>query len=159
MSLDADVTMTSKSGTRNVALDDYYFGYKRDARRPDELLTAISWPRPTRNTANSFYKLARRVGDAITVTGVAVTLSVENGACAKARIVLGAVSPVVLRAKSAEALLEGETLTPALIDAAAARAVDECAPIDDVRASAEYRRHTVETLTRRLVTQAWQALS
>jgi len=159
MSLDADVTMTSKSGTRNVALDDYYFGYKRDARRPDELLTEISWPRPTRNSANSFYKLARRVGDAITVTGVAVTLSVENGACAKARIVLGAVSPVVLRAKSAEALLEGETLTPALIDAAAARAVDECAPIDDVRASAEYRRHTVETLTRRLVTQAWQALS
>ncbi len=159
LSLDAEVTLASKSGTRTVALDDYYLGYKQDVRRPDELITKISWSRLPENSVNSFYKLARRVGDAITVTGVAVTLAVANGTCAKARIALGAVAPVVLRAKKAEALLEGQVLTPALIDAAAAQAVAECSPIDDVRASAEYRRHTVEALTRRLVSQAWQELS
>lgn len=159
MSLDAEVTLASKAGTRTIALDDYYLGYKQDVRRPDELILKISWPRMAENSVNSFYKLARRRGDAITITGVAVTLSVADGTCTKARIVLGAVSPVVLRAKKAEALLEGEALTPALIDAAAAQAVEECSPIDDVRASAEYRRHTVEALTRRLVSQAWQELS
>jgi CO/xanthine dehydrogenase Mo-binding subunit len=50
----------------------------------------------------------------------------------------------------------GEPL--ALIAAAAAQAVAECSPIDDIRASADYRRHTVEALTRRLVSRAWQEL-
>lgn len=159
MSLDAEVTLVSRSGSRTVALDDYYLGYKQDLRRPDELIASIAWSRLPENSVNTFYKLARRIGDAITVTGVAVTLVVENGACAKARIALGAVAPVVLRAKQAEALLEGQVLTPALIDAAAARAAAECSPIDDLRASADYRRHTVEALTRRLVSRAWQELS
>ena len=158
LSLDAEVTLASATGTRTVALDAYYRGYKQDVRRPDELITTISWPRLPKHSANSFYKLARRAGDAITITGVAVTLAVANGACAKARIALGAVAPVVLRAKKAEALLEGAVLSPALIAAAAAQAVAECSPIDDIRASADYRRHTVEALTRRLVSRAWQEL-
>ena len=56
-------------------------------------------------------------------------------------------------------MLEGRTLAPALIDEAAAAAADTCTPIDDIRASAGYRRHTVEALTRRLVTQAWNRLA
>ena len=85
-------------------------------------------------------------------------IGVANGICERARIALGAVAPVVMRAKKAEALLEGRRLTPAIIDAAAIQAVGECSPIDDIRASAEYRRHTVEVLTRRLVSQAWERL-
>lgn len=158
LSLDAEVTLISRCGERTVALDDYYLGYKQDVRRADELIASISWPRLPANSENCFYKLARRVGDAITVTGVAVTLVVEGGACTKVRIALGAVSPVVFRAKRAESLLAGEVLTPDLIDAAAAEAARECSPIDDVRASAGYRRHTVEALTRRLISRAWQAL-
>jgi len=159
LSLDAEVELTSASDTRSVALDEYFTGYKKDVRRSDELITRISWPCLPENTVNSFYKLARRKGDAITITGVAVTLTVTGGVCEKARIVLGAVSPVIFRAMTAEAMLEGETLTPDLIAAAAAKAAEECSPIDDVRASAEYRRLTAESLTRRLVSQAWEQLS
>ena len=162
LSLDAEVVLVSRSGARTVALDAYFLGYKEDVRRPDELIARISWKRPeTREagSANSFYKLGRRKGDAITITGVAVTLAVADGRCSRARIALGAVAPVVLRAKKAEAMLEGETLTPPLIDAAARQAVGECGPIDDLRASADYRRHTVHVLTRRLVSQAWERLS
>ena len=72
---------------------------------------------------------------------------------------LGAVAPVVKRATGAEALLTGQALTPASIEAAAQRAVQEVDPIDDIRASAGYRRHTVHALTRRLVTQAWDQLN
>ena len=159
LTLDAELTLASTSGTRTLALDDYYLGYKQDARRPDELITRISWPRLPENSANTFYKLARRKGDAITVTGVAVTLSAEGGRCTRARIALASVAPIVRRVKEAEAVLEGEALTPALIDEAAAAAADTCTPIDDIRASAGYRRHTVQALTRRLVTQAWDRLA
>ena len=156
--LDAELTLASASATRTLALDDYYLGYKQDARRADELITRISWPRLPENSANTFYKLARRKGDAITVTGVAVALSVANGTCTRARIALASVAPVVIRAKQAEAVLEGRALTPALIAEAADAAAKTCTPIDDIRASAGYRRHTVEALTRRLVTQAWDRL-
>ena len=157
--LDAELELASVSGTRTLVLDDYYLGYKQDARRPDELITRISWPRLPENSVNTFYKLARRKGDAITVTGVAVALSVSDGTCTRARIALASVAPVVLRAKEAEAVLEGRALTPALIDEATEAAAETCTPIDDIRASAGYRRHTVEALTRRLVTQAWDRLA
>ena len=156
---DAELELASVSGTRTLALDDYYLGYKQDARRPDELITRISWPRLPENSVNTFYKLARRKGDAITVTGVAVALSVADGTCTRARIALASVAPVVLRAKQAETVLEGRALTPALIDEAAEAAAETCTPIDDIRASAGYRRHTVRALTRRLVTQAWGRLA
>ena len=85
LTLDAELTLASVSGTRTLALDDYYLGYKQDARRPDELITRISWPRLPQNSSNTFYKLARRKGDAITVTGVAVTLSVGGRHAAPGR--------------------------------------------------------------------------
>jgi len=159
LSLDADVVLTSASGSRTVPLAAYFTGYKTDVRRADELINEISWATPAARSANRFYKLARRKGDAITVTGVAITLTVANGVCAKARIALGAVSPVVMRARGAEALIEGQALTPALIEEAGRRAAEECRPIDDIRASADYRRHTVHMLTRRLVGEAWARLT
>ena len=159
LSLDADVTLASVAGTRTLALDEYFLAYKRDVRRSDELITRISWPRLPEPSINTFYKLARRKGDAITVTGVALTLAASGGICTRARIALGAVAPIVLRARTAETMLEGRALTPALIDEAAAAAAAAASPIDDVRASAEYRLHTVEALTRRLLSQAWDRLN
>jgi len=159
LSLDADVTLTSAAACRTVPLDEYFLGYRRDVRRPDELITRVSWPRLSANAVNVFYKLARRKGDAITVTGVAVTIEAAGGVCTRARIALGAVAPVVLRAKTAEARLEGRALTPSIIEEAAAAAAAAASPIDDVRASAEYRLHTVEALVRRLVSQAWERLA
>jgi len=159
LALDAEVTLTNAEGARVVPLSDFFLGYKKMDKRPDELLTQVAWPVPPANAANLFYKLARRQGDAITVVGLAVTLAVEDRRCSHVRIALGAVAPVVKRAVAAEAMLAGEILTPELIDAAAHRASDEAEPIDDVRASADYRRHGVHVLTRRLLTQAWERLS
>ncbi|MGZ9086565.1 MAG: FAD binding domain-containing protein [Rhodoplanes sp.] len=154
LSLDAEVTLMSARGQRTMPLASYFVDYRTDVRRPDELITAIAWKRPPERAYNVFYKLARRKGDAITVTGVAVTIAVERGRCTRARIALGAVAPIVIRAQRAEAMLEGEALTPTLIDAAAREAAEESRPIDDIRASAEYRRHMMRVLTRRLVGQA-----
>ncbi len=159
MALGAEVTLASTRGARVVPLSEFFLDYQRDVRAPDELLTEIAWDLPPETSTNLFYKLARRRGDAITVVGIAVSLALEDGRCAAARVALGAVAPVVKRARAAEAMLSGAALTPELIEAAARRAAAEAEPIDDVRASAEYRRHGVHVLTRRLVTQAWERLS
>lgn len=156
LALDAELTLVSRSSSRTVALADFYQGYKKDVRRPDELIAAISWEKPAAGSHSRYYKLARRKGDAITVTGVAVSIVLDRGVCTRARIALGAVAPVVLRARSAEATLVGHGLTKERIGEAAAQAASASSPIDDVRASAAYRRHAVEVLTRRLVTDAWQ---
>jgi len=159
LSLDAEITLASREGRRVVPLDDFFVGYKESVRQPEELITEISWNRPSRNWANVFYKLGQRKGDAIAIVNVAVSIGVEAGKCTLARIALGSVCPTVIRAKGAEDSLLGRLLTPALIDAAARQAVEECDPIDDVRASAEYRSHVVRVLTRRLTTQAWEGIS
>jgi CO/xanthine dehydrogenase FAD-binding subunit len=159
MALDAVVTLESSRGAREVPLAEFYTGYKTNLRQRDELVTRVTWPIPSDDTAHLFHKLARRKGDAITVVGIAVGLTVSAGICTRARIALGAVAPVVKRATAAEALLEGQALTPALIEAAARAAVESTSPIDDVRASAEYRRHGVSVLTRRLLGEAWEKLS
>lgn len=156
LSLDADIELTGASGPRTVPIDEFHTGFKKNARKPDELVTGLSWAAPGRNAANLFYKLARRKGDAITVVGVAVTVTRDGDSCAKARVALGAVAPTVFRATEAEAMLAGQALTDELIDAAARKAMEEASPIDDLRASADYRRHSVHVLTRRLVTRAWQ---
>ncbi len=156
LSLDAEVTLASHGGERSVPLDGFFLDYKKTVMRAGEVLTAVSWTPPEPGAANLFYKLGRRKGDAITVTGVAVTVVAEGGRCTKARIALGSVAPTVFRAKDAEGILEGEELTADLIEAAARAAADACRPIDDLRASAEYRRHTAHVLTRRLLRQAWE---
>ena len=142
-----------------VPLEEFYTGSKKNLRKQDELVTGLSWTAPSRNTANLFYKLARRKGDAIAVVGVAVTVTREGDRCTHARIALGAVAPTVFRAKDAEEVLTGAMLSEELINNAAQKAMEQSNPIDDLRASADYRRHSVHVLTRRLITQAWQSLS
>lgn len=154
LALDADVTLTSRSGSRTLALADFFHGYKQMARRSDELLTEVSWAVPNANASNQYYKLARRKGDAITVVGVAVALRMEDGRSHGVRIALASVAPIVMRAVAAERALEGNALTDAGIEAASRMAMEEASPIDDIRASADYRRHCVQVLTRRLLRQA-----
>ncbi len=154
LALDAVVTLASSEGERHVPLSQFALGYRKTACRPQELVTAISWPHPLPGTATRFYKLGLRKGDAITVAGAAVALRVVDGTCAHVRIALGSVAPTVFRATSAEALLIGQPPGHSLIDEAARAAAAECEPIDDLRASGAYRRQMAQVLVRRLLTQA-----
>ncbi len=159
LTLDAEVSLSSTSGNRSVALSDFYSGYKQSVKRPDELLTSVSWNVPAENSANMFYKLALRKGDAITITGVAVLLAAQHSQCTTARLALGSVGPTVFRANGAEAILTGKALDADLIEQAARAAVEQSSPIADIRASAEYRLQTTFSLSRRLLTQAWQQVA
>jgi carbon-monoxide dehydrogenase medium subunit len=77
-----------------------------------------------------------------------------NGTCARARIVLASVAPTPVRATAAERALEGQAITPALIERAATLAVEAANPINDQRGSVEFRKHLVRVLTRRTLITA-----
>ena len=88
------------------------------------------------------------------MVNAASSLWVKDGKFTDVRISLGAVSPVVIRAPQAEASLEGETVSDDLINGAGRIAVTECKPINDFRASLEYRNDLIEVLTRRTLQAA-----
>ena len=159
LTVDAEVTLSSASGQRTVSLDEFYLDYKKTVMRSNELLTSVSWNVPPQTSANLFYKLARRKGDAITVTGIAVTIAARDGVCSSARIALSSVAPTIFRARAAEDMLTGRVLDEGIIEQAAKAAADQCAPINDIRASAGYRLQMAFSLTRRLLTQAWKQIS
>lgn len=113
---------------------------------PDEILLALELPKPAPEARSFFHKLAGREAMAIAWVNVAVCLVLKAGRVLEPRIALGAVAPTVIRALAAEDLLRGESLSPTRISAAAAAAAAACAPIDDIRASADYRRAMVERI-------------
>jgi len=85
---------------------------------------------------------------------VAYNLCVSDKQCEGVRIVLGAVAPTPLRAKRAEAALEGQVLTEALAEKVGQIAAEEAKPISDVRSSADYRRAMVGAMTKRALLNA-----
>jgi carbon-monoxide dehydrogenase medium subunit len=99
-------------------------------------------------------KFGLRASGALAVVGVAASVQMEGGVIKDARIVLGAVSPVPLRAKEAENLLKGKQASKELFEEAGVIASGECRPISDIRASAEYRRDMVRVFTRRALLKA-----
>lgn len=154
LALDAEVQLTSKEGSRWIPLDEFFLGVRQTLRQPDELLTAIRFPVPPSGTFGGFHKLGLRKADAISVASVAVMVEVgDDGACRKARIAMGAVAPKPIRAYEAESLLEGHVLDPERVAEAARLCAEATSPISDIRASAAYRRHVVEVLTRRLLSE------
>jgi carbon-monoxide dehydrogenase medium subunit len=154
IALDATVCLAGREGERRLPLEAMFLGPGRSALEAGELLKEIHVPPPAGQTV--YLKQAPRAYMDIAVVGVAVKIEQADGRCEQARIALGAVAPVPLRAFRAETELVGRPLTAERIQRAAAIAAEECSPIDDVRSSAWYRRRAVEVLTRRALQQLQQ---
>ena len=157
LALGAAVELQSAAhGRRTLPLAEFFQGVRRTARRPDELLTAIEFTQPAEDERWFYYKLGKRKADAISIVSIAITLRLEQGKVEQARIALGAVAPVAMRAPEAENLLQGESLDETVINAAAVAAARESRPIDDFRATGAYRRQMVEALVKRGLTEITQ---
>jgi len=153
MALDARVKIVGKEGERVVLLEDFFTGPGTTVLKPDEILIEIRVPNPPPHTVGCYVRHTTRRAMDIARVGAAVVLQVANpgspGAkvCADVRVVLGAVAPTPLRARQAEAVLRGQELTEALLAKMGEAAAGEAQPIDDVRASAWYRREMVRVAT------------
>jgi carbon-monoxide dehydrogenase medium subunit len=123
---------------------------------PDEILTEITIPKTSPELVGDYIKFSPREMMDLAYVGVAVVynLGARDKKCTEVRIVLGAVAPTPIRAKRAEAALEGQSLTEAVAEKAGAIAAEEARPISDVRSSADYRRAMVGAMTKRAILNA-----
>ena len=149
LALDASVQLSSRSGVRELPLAGFLQGNRQTAIRPDELLTHIMLPKPPAEARSVFLKLGARRYLVISIAMVAMTTTLdEAGRLADLRLAVGACSAVAQRLPELEARLEGLTPEAAAADITADDLM-ELEPIDDVRASAAYRRHAALVLVRR----------
>jgi len=150
--LDAELELESASGRRRVPVQSFFVGPGKTALRQGEILGRIIVPASTPLTRTASLKYGPRRAMDCAVVSVAAALTFDpSGACQSARIALGAVSPIPMRAQAAERLLTGGEITGQKLKAAAEAASAEARPMDDVRASAGYRRYLTEVLVRRAI--------
>jgi CO/xanthine dehydrogenase FAD-binding subunit len=151
--LDAQVELASARGVRRVPLTRFIAGNRRTLREPDEVLTAVIVPAPPMGARSTFLKLGARRYLVISIAMAAVLLDIDGkGSIRAARIAIGACSAVAQRLPRAEAALVGRGVGADLGDALRPEHLADFTPIDDVRASAGYRRKAALILIRRAVT-------
>ena len=130
----ADVEIASARGTRRVSLDQFVVGVKRTALAGDELITGVVVA-PS-GQPQTFMKIGPRNAMVIAVCSLALVADRERG---EIRASFGSAAPTVRLV--AAPLEEADSFPDRVAEAAS--------PIDDVRGTADYRRHALRVLTRR----------
>lgn len=154
MALDAEVTLTSRSGSRTLPLTDFVQGNRKTARQPNEILTAIRIPRQWDDAASVFLKLGARRYLVISIVMVAANLVISRERrIERAAVCVGSCSPKALRLFELENTLVGRPADASVVQLIHSRHFAPLSPIDDVRATAAYRREAAETLVRRALEQ------
>ena len=155
IALNATTTIVGVNGRRTIALEDFFRGPGQTNMTDDEILTEIMIPKTSPRLVGEYIKFSPREMMDLAYVGVAVAYTLgERGRCQGVGIVLGAVAPTPVRARRAEAAVEGQALTEALAEKAGEIAAEESKPITDVRSSADYRRAMVAAMTKRALLNA-----
>ena len=156
MVLGATLKLKSASAERDVPAVEFFRGPGETLIEPHELLVSINIETPPPWSGGSYIKLGARKALEISMVNVAalVTLQAPDGPVADARIALGAVAPIPVRAYAAEQLLIGEKPSPELFQKAGEVGVGMCSPITDHRGTMEYRCLMIEVLTKRALSEA-----
>jgi xanthine dehydrogenase small subunit len=139
---------------REIALEDFFLDYRRQDRRPGEIVEALRVPQPDSPGRLRVHKVSKRFDQDITAVCGAFDIAVEGGMVTAARLAYGGMAGVPKRARAAEAALVGAPWTEGAVRNAMAALDADFTPLDDMRASAGYRmtvarnlllRHFVET--------------
>lgn len=149
--LDAEVELVSIRGRRCLPLRDFTTGNRRTALERGEVMSAILVPRPPPTSRSCFLKLGARRYLVISIVMVAVLLDVVDGQVRTARVAAGSCSAAAKRLRDVERKLQGVSAHAGLGERIDAGDLAILSPIDDVRATADYRRDAALTLVRRAV--------
>ena len=143
-----------------MPVEEFIKGNRQTALAADEFLESFMIPEPWPNSASRFIQLGLRAAQEIDVASVAVNMALDpsDGAVANVRIAMGAVAPIPMRAREAEAILKGGKPSDDIIDKAAESCGQECQPIDDLRAPATYRRHVIKVLAGKAIREILAAI-
>jgi len=151
----AEVKLVSIRGERTVLVEDFVTGVGKTVIEADEIISQVNIPEMNKNSGSAFSKKGRVKAD-IAKINLAVYIEREDNICKDCKIVLGSVAVKAIRAKEAEGLLKGQTVSNSLIDKAARKASEEIKPIDDIRSSVEYRTEIARVMVEDTVRIAWE---
>jgi CO/xanthine dehydrogenase FAD-binding subunit len=150
LTLDAEVELVSRDGTRRMPLAEFIIGNRKTLRRPGEILSQILVPRTVEDAASTFVKLGARRYLVISIVMVAVVIQRDaTDHIREARVSVGSCSVVARRLKELEIALIGAPSAVGLGSLAAAAHLKMLSPIGDVRATAAYRRDAALRLIQR----------
>jgi carbon-monoxide dehydrogenase medium subunit len=155
LALRAYAVTSGTSGVRRIPLSEFFLGPNRTVLAVDEVLMEIGVPATPAGSGAAFLKLGRHQSSVdIATVSVGCLLVADHGVCRDVRISLGAVGPTPVLTHAPTEALVGREFSPALMREAGAIAAADVHPIDDVRASAVYRRKMTAVLVRRALETA-----
>ena len=151
---DAVLTLVSQAGTRSVAINDFFLGYKEIDLKPGELLSEIRMALPPEDRQLRLYKVSRRRDmDISTFTG-AIWMDLDGQQIKDVGIAYGAVGPTVLRLKKTESFLRGKTFSADTMRQAGEIALQDISPISDVRGGQDFRNRLAKNVLLKFFTKA-----
>jgi CO/xanthine dehydrogenase FAD-binding subunit len=140
---------------RRIPLIEIFAGPGRTTLGDDELLAQVILPKPDARSAGAYIRFTPRREMDIAVVGAAARLSLDGeGRITKARVALASVAPTPVRARAAEAYLEGSAISDELFADAARAARGDASPISDTRGSAAYRKDLIAVMVERALKRA-----
>jgi CO/xanthine dehydrogenase FAD-binding subunit len=151
--LEAQLVVRGPEGERVLRPDEFFLTYLTTALAPEEILVEIRLPTAPPTSGWAFEEFTRRHGD-FAIVGIAALLDTDGEHCQVVRLAAAGASPVPIRLRAAEEILEQGGLSEENMEAAATRASELVEPESDIHASTEYRRHLTRVLTRRALRRA-----
>ncbi len=149
IALGAKIVLRRGERRRELPLEEYFLDYKVTAREEGEFIEKILVPRAQPSQAFKAYKVSKRIDDDISAVCAAISLDLEDGRIARARVAFGGMAAIPKRAAACEAALQGARLEAASFERAAAALANDFTPLSDFRASKEYRLLTAQNLLRK----------
>jgi len=152
---EAKLTAVSPGGERLIELSDFFFSSRQSTLHPGELVKEIMLPYPHPQTRSVFLKIGRRRALSLAIVNTALSLQIDQGKMRQVRVAVGACSPIPQRLKQVEEYLEGLSYTAVNSEELELLVAGELSPIDDLRASAQYRNIAAAALIRRGLKQLY----
>ena len=150
IALDATLTLAARNGERTIAIEDFFLDYRKTALQQGEIIRSIRIPKLADGQQFRTYKVSKRYDQDISAVIGAYRLTIDGGSVTEARIAYGGMAATPKRAAAAEVALTGVSWSESAAREAAATIADDFSPIDDHRASANYRRTVAANLFVRL---------
>jgi xanthine dehydrogenase small subunit len=150
LALETRLALTSPRGTRDLALEDFFLGYRKTALAPDEVIQSLTLPKLWPGEVFFCDKLSKRRDQDISTVAAGYRLRVTKGKIEDVRVGFGGMAATPRRASHVEQALKDQPFSPAAFESAAAAVARDFQPIDDWRGSASYRLTAAANLLRRL---------
>ena len=148
LALDASIELCTMSSSRTIKLKDFYLGYKKLDKQPDEFVKSVRFPLPSANARFNFEKVCKRTNLDIASVNSAILIETQNNIVLKAGISAGGVGPTPLFLNKSSEFITGKKISIELIKQLLSIIQTEISPISDVRGTVEYKRRLLNQLVK-----------